>query len=146
MRTLIVSLAAAASALAVAAPAQAQWAPQGHAYGYNNYGHVRSLQARIDNVQRQIKRADARNIISDREADRLKQQARDLENRLRYSARNGLHPREAQNIEQRLARIEQRLFRDARDGRNQWGNNGWSDRDRDGRHDRYEDDRGRDRD
>ena len=35
-----------------------------------------------------------------------------------------------------------------RNGRygNQWGQNGWSDRDRDGRDDRYEDDRGRDHD
>ena len=70
----------------------------------------------------------------------------ELEQRLRQAARNGLHPREAQNIEQRLARIEQRLVRDARDGRNQWGQNGWSDRDRDGRDDRYEDDRGSRRD
>ena len=44
--------AAAASALAVAAPAAAQWAPAppvpyGNAYGYNNWGHMRSLQVRI---------------------------------------------------------------------------------------------------
>ena len=150
MRTLIVSFAAAASALALATPAAAQYyPPQGNAYGYNNYGHVRSLHARIDNVQRRINHADRRNIISEREADRLKNQARDLERRLRQVSRNGLHPQEARNIEYRLARIEQRLFRDARDGRGyQYGHNGYAgwDRDRDGRDDRYEDDRGSRRD
>ena len=46
MRTFLISAAAAVTALAVAAPAAAQWQqPYGNAYGYNNYGHVRSLQA-----------------------------------------------------------------------------------------------------
>ena len=147
MRTLIVSLAVAASALAVATPASAQWyfPSRGNAYGYNNFGHARALQARIDNVQRRISMADRRNIITEREARRLKEQARDLERRLRRVSRNGLHPQEAYNIEMRLARIEQRLFRDAHDGRRwnqQYGQNVWIDRDRDGRHDRWEDDRG----
>ena len=149
MRTLIVSFAAAASALALATPAAAQYyPPQGNAYGYNNnYGSFRSLQVRIDNVQRQISHFDRRNIINDREANRLKDQARDLERRLRAVARHGLNPYEARDIQLRLVRLEQRLHRDANDGR-RWTDNrgGWTDHDRDGRDDRYEDDRGRDRD
>jgi TolA-binding protein len=160
MRTLILSIATAASALAIAAPASAQYYPQpqqqrygapyGNAYGYNNYGQVRRLDARIDQLQREIRRLDARNIISEREADRLRQQSRELEARLRYVSRNGFTPYEANQIERGIARLEQRIRHEAfdRNGRygNQWGQNGWSDRDRDGRDDRYENDRGRDHD
>ena len=167
MRTFILTLATAASALAIASPAAAQYYPQpqapygnqygapyGNAYGYNqgyhHQGHARMLDARIDQLQREIRRLDARNIISEREADRLKQQSRELEARLRYVSRNGFTAQEANNIERGIARLEQRIRRDAfdRNGRygNQWGQNSWSDRDRDGRDDRYEDDRGRDHD
>jgi hypothetical protein len=148
MRTLLISLAAGASALVVASPASAQYypyqpQPQGYAYGYhNNWGSVRSLQVRIDNLQRRIAMLDNRDRITEREARRLRDDARDLERRLQRAARNGLHPNERAGIEVRLARLEQRLFRDARDGRN-WGRDGWNDRDRDGRDDRWEDDRGR---
>jgi hypothetical protein len=151
MRTFLISLAAAASALAVATPASAQYfpVPQGNAYGYqHNYGQVRRLQARIDQIQHQINRLDRRDILSDREARRLRLESRELERRLRIAARNGLHPAERYEIERRLARLEQRLYRDARDG-NRWGHNAYQggyDRDRDGRDDRYEDDRGRDHD
>lgn len=153
MRIFLISLAAAASALAVATPASAQYfpVPQGQAYGYhNNYGQVRRLDARIDAIQRQINRLDRRDILSDREANRLRRDARELERRLHFAARNGLHPAERFEIERRLARLEQRLWRDARDG-NRWGRNdgryyGGYDRDRDGRDDRWERDRRRDRD
>ena len=94
MRTFLITLAAAASALAVATPASAQYfpVPQGNAYGYNNYGQARRLDARIDAIQRQITVLDRRNILSDREARRLRNDSRELERRLRIAARNGLHP------------------------------------------------------
>jgi hypothetical protein len=149
MRKVLISVAAAASALAFAAPAAAQHypaqPPYGNAYGYHNnhYGHFRNLQVRVDQLQRHIVNLDRRNIISEREAYRLREQSRQIEGQLRYSARNGLSPNEARTIEYRLARLEQRIYRDARDG-NRWGyNDNWRDRDRDGRNDRWEDDRGR---
>ena len=151
MRITLISLAAAASALAVATPASAQYfpVPQGNAFGYNNYGQARRLDARIDAIQRQINRLDRRNILSDREARRLRNESRDIERRLHFAARNGLHPQERYDIERRIARLEQRLFRDARDG-HRWGDRdsryGGFDRDRDGRDDRWENDRGRDHD
>ena len=154
MRKFVLSIAAAGAAIAFATPAAAQYypAPQGYGYGYGqnyNYGQVRSLQVRINNLQRRIARLDSRDRISEREARRLRNDARELERRLHFAARNGLHPVEAQRIEFRLARLEQRLFRDARDGR-RWGGydnrGGWIDRDRDGRDDRREDDRGWDHD
>ena len=159
MRKFLISAAVAAASLAVAAPAAAQWAPapqygynygypQGNAYGYNNaYGQTRNLQARIDQVQRQIYNLDRRNILSNREARSLNNEARNLEYRLRRSAQYGLNWNEQRDMQIRIARLEQRVFREARDG-NQWRNgqygynNGYYDRDRDGRDDRYEDDRG----
>jgi hypothetical protein len=162
MRTLILSIATAASALAIGSPASAQYYPQpqpgygapyGNAYGYNNYGQVRALQARIDQLQNQIKRLDKRNILSNREADRLRAESRNLEQRLRYASRNGLNQREMASVQQGIAHLEQRIYREANDrDRRGWNNNGYGqnnqgwDRDRDGRDDRYEDDRGTRRD
>jgi cell division protein FtsB len=156
MRKFVIAAALAASALTAAAPAAAQYyppQPQGYGYGYNNYGQVRRLQVRIDQVQRQIDQLDRRDILSEREARRLRDESRGLENRLRRAARYGLNDRERYDIERGIQRLEYHIQREARDG-NGWRNDrggwsdrdrdrdGWSDRDRDGRDDRYEDDRG----
>ena len=153
MRKFLIAAAMAATALTAAAPAAAQWyppQPQGNAYGYygNNWGQVRRLQARVDMLQRQIRHLDSRDILSEREAAYLRQESRELEQRLRYSARNGLSPRESHAMERRIQRLEVRIQREARDG-NRYGRygyndgrGGWGDRDRDGLNDRYERDRG----
>ena len=148
MRKFVIAAALAASALTAAAPAAAQWyppQPQGYGYGYNNYGQVRLLQARVDNLQRQISRLDSRDILSEREARSLRNESRDLERRLHYAARNGLSGNEAYSIDRRIQRLEYRIQREARDGNRygRWGYNqsGW-DRDRDGLDDRYERDHG----
>ena len=160
MRKFLVSAALMASTVAIAAPAAAQWAPPaygygqqpyGNAYGYNNYGQVRRLQVRIDQIQRQINRLDRRNVLGNREAARLRYESRTIEQRLRYASRNGLNGRERYDVERRIARLESHVYREARDGNRYGGNyaynNGYNyDRDRDGRDDRYEDDRGGDRD
>jgi len=164
MRKVLISLAAAGAALAIATPAAAQYypgqygAPYGNAYGYNNnWGQVRSLQVRINAVERQINQLDRRDRIRDRSADRLRDEANSLERRLRHAARDGLSPWEAQDIQVRIARLEQRVqysmaYRNRGYG-NGYGYNGYNgnnggfyDRDRDGRDDRYEDDQGRDHD
>ena len=170
MRKFLISAALMASTVAVAAPAAAQWAPQpgygqqpyGNAYGYNNYGQVRRLQVRIDQIQRQINRLDSRDVLSEREAARLRYESRILEQRLRHAARYGLNGRERFEIERGIQRLEYRVQREARDG-NRWGNgyngydgrdyrdrwssrDGWRDQDRDGRNDRYENDQGQDHD
>ena len=163
MRKVLISTAAAVSALAFAAPAAAQYYPAPpppgygnydgyNGYGYNNnYGHVRNLQVRIDRLQQRIARFDARDRISEKEARRLRNESREIEQRLRRASRYGLNPQEYASIDYRIRRLESRIYRDARDGHG-WNNNGWgynngyggqwSDRDRDGRNDRYEDDRG----
>jgi predicted RNase H-like nuclease (RuvC/YqgF family) len=146
MRKFVIAAALAATALTAAAPAAAQYypQPQGNAYGYNNWGQVRRLQVRIDQLQRQIRHLDRRNILSEREAARLRNDSREIEQRLRFAARNGLHPRESYAIERRIQRLEIRIHREARDG-NRYGrgyNQYGQDRDRDGLDDRYERDRG----
>ena len=163
MRKLMISLAAAGAALAIATPAAAQYypgqygAPYGNAYGYNNnWGQVRSLQARIDRIEWQINRLDRHDRIPDRSADRLRDEANNIERRLRHAARDGMSPWEAQDIQVRIARLKQRVqYTMARgygrygynNGYNGYGNNGgYYDRDRDGRDDRYENDRGYDHD
>ena len=155
MRKILISAALAASTLVAAAPAGAQYypQPQGYAYGYNNYGQARRLQVRIDQLQYQINQMDRRNILSEREASRLRAESRGLERRLRYAASNGFNGRERYDIERGIQRLEYRIQREARDG-NRYGyrqagygyGEGWSDRDRDGRNDRYENDHGWDHD
>lgn len=165
MRKVLISAAATVSALAFAAPAAAQYYPAPpppqaygnygngyNGYGYNNgYGGVRSLQVRIDNLQRQINRLDRQDRMSERSADRLRAESAGLERRLRAAARYGLNPREANEINLRIARLEERVRHNSVSNRNGYayngyngygGQNGWSDRDRDGRDDRYEDDHG----
>jgi hypothetical protein len=148
MRKFLITAALATATFAAAAPAAAQWAPpHGNAYGYNNQGQVRRLEARVDQIRRQIHQLDRRNILSDREAYRLGEEARDLDRRIDILARNGFSGRDRFDVERRIARLEQRISREVNDGDRRFGrSNGYDngfDRDRDGRDDRYEDDRGR---
>jgi len=120
MRKFVLPLAVVGAALVAATPATAQYypAPQAAPYAYgsgygngytNNWGQVRSLQVRIDNVQRQINRLDRRDVIRGRSADRLMDEANKIERRLHERARGGLNQREAYDIEMRIGRLEQRL-------------------------------------
>ena len=74
-----------------------------------------------------------------------------IERQLRQASYNGLNGYERRNIEIGIARLEQNIRYQANDG-NRWANRnngsyGYAyDRDRDGRDDRYEDDRGHDHD
>jgi hypothetical protein len=124
MRKFLIPLALATSTVALAAPASAQWAsqPRANAYGHNNnYGHARAMQARVDNIQRQITRLAQRRMISRNEYNNLIRDTREIEQRLLRNARDGrgLTRQEASNTERRIARLEQKIARDVRDGR-QW--------------------------
>jgi hypothetical protein len=115
MRRFLISVCAATSVVAFAAPASAQYATPRQGYAHNNYGQVRSLQVRIDAIQRQINRLDQRRILSNREARELRAESRELENRLRFASRNGLTRSERYSIERRIVRLEQRVQREAND-------------------------------
>ena len=156
MRKFVIALAAAGSALAFASPASAQYYPQPqpygqpygyggqgyNGYGYNGFGQVQQLQQRIDALQNRIRFMDRANVIRDHSADRLKDEARDIEKRLRKSSRHGLNPYELNNLQARIARLEQRVqIASSRFGGRYGYNSGYhNDRDRDGRDDRYEND------
>ncbi len=167
MRKFLIAAAVATSALTAAAPAAAQYYPAparqqpyygqgyGNGYGQNNYGLVRAYQVRVDRLQRAIERMDSRDRISEREARALRQEARYLRERVRQVSYDGrVGNRERRELDVRIARLEQRLSYERRDGNGRVNNyggydngyNGYNnpyDRDRDGRDDRYEDDRGR---
>ena len=167
MRKVLLSAIVAASTLMIAAPAAAQLTvtfgnqygydsqyggPYGNAYGYNNnHGQVRALMVRLNHIERQINLLDRRNVLSNREANRLRLQADRIQRQLRAASYNGLNGYEARDINVRIARLEQNVRYQANDG-NAYANRSYGtygnfyDRDRDGRDDRYEDDRGYDHD
>ena len=161
MRKFVIAFATAGAALVVASPAAAQYYPAQpygygngyNGYGYNGFGQVQALQVRIDALQNRIRWMDRANIIRDRSADRLKDEARNIEKQLHRSGRYGLNSYELNNLQVRIARLEQRVqYASARSGRSGYGYNGYAnsgyygDRDRDGRDDRYENDHGYDHD
>ena len=163
MRKFLIPAVVALSALAAASPAAAQYypgqpypgqgAPYGNAYGYHN-NQGRGLEVRLQRIRNDIRQLDRRNVISNREARSLDNEARNLQLRVRQIAWNGINPREGIEVERRINRLQDRIRREANDrngragayGYNQpygaYGYNGYSDRDRDGRNDRYEDDQG----
>ena len=106
MRKVLIFLAAAGSALAMGSPAAAQYFPvqqpygygQGYYQGYNQYGHIRALQDRINRVERNIDRLDRRNVIRERTARNLREEARSVERRLRYASGRGLSPWESNDM------------------------------------------------
>jgi cell division protein FtsB len=130
MRKIILPLLAAGAALAVSAPAAAQYYPApryGVSYGF---GEVRALQVRIDNVERQINRLDRRDRIGDRNADRLRDEANRIEDRLHRAARGGLNRNEARDINYRIQRLEQRVQYSMNDRRWRDRDDRWDRRDR----------------
>jgi hypothetical protein len=152
MRKVLISLAAAGSALALATPATAQYyqqpyyggQPYGYGYGYNNRAQMQrdlqQIRISADNLARtgRLTNREARDLFSDINAAE----------RALYRTNT---PWEARALNDRLARIrhELRRYSDYDYGRRGYGwngyngyNNGYYDRDRDGRDDRYEDDHG----
>ena len=138
----------AGSALAFATPAAAQYYPRRHrnAYGYNWIltwlrPASAALQVRIDNVQRQIRRSIRRDLHARRPARPPPRGSDRIESRLQRRALWPERPR-SERHQRRIARLEQRVQVRSRAATANNYNRAWSDRDHDGRNDRYEDDRG----
>jgi hypothetical protein len=103
---------------------------------------------RIDRVQRQIERFQDRSGLRNRDANRLRKEARRIEDRIQRAQRFGLNPMEANDIQMRIAQLEQQVrYTAGYNGNNGYngynGNNGYS-RDRGGDH--HDGDGRRDRD
>ena len=138
-------------------------------YGQNNWlfnfrdqRYARMMLDRVQRIRHDIRQMGAQRILSRSEVRDLDQEARAVQNRIQRYARAGVSNSEARRIDNRVRRLETRVTREAYDWNRRPGvrrYNAWNydqyqnyyrtggrDRDRDGRADRYEDDRGTRRD
>ena len=131
MRKFLIPIVAAASALTVAAPASAQWAPQVYRYAPYNFGYgysgirfAQAMQARVQRIRADIRMMEMRRVLSPWEARSLDNEARSIQRKVYRSTGNGVQPGEARNIENRIRRLEYRGSREATDGNNRVGRHG----------------------
>lgn len=122
MRKFLIPIVAAASALALAAPASAQWAPPvynynpyNYSYGFSGINFARAMQSRVERIRGDIRAMEVRRILSFREARNLDYEAANLQRRIFRASRNGISPGEARSLENRIFRLERRVAREARD-------------------------------
>jgi hypothetical protein len=124
MRKFLIPIVAAVSAIVVATPASAQWAPPVYRYQPYNYTtfqyrpFAQSMQTRVQRVRNDIRAMQVRHILSWREARSLEQQAANLQARIYRASRNGIQPREARRLENEIRNLEFRVQREATDWNN----------------------------
>jgi len=131
MRKFLIPIAAAASALAVAAPASAQyvqWAPPVYHYNPYNYGtgfsginFARSMADRVQRVRMDIRVMRDRRVLSRGEARSLDNQAERLQRRIFRATRYGINPYEARSLENQIFNLQRRVAREANDWDRQYG-------------------------
>lgn len=131
MRKFLIPIVAAVSALAVAAPASAQyvqWAPPVYQYNPYNYGsgfrltnYVREMQGRVERVRADIRAMQQRHVLSWNEARGLDNQARNLQRRIFMASRNGIGPGEARGLENQIFNLQRRVAREANDWNGRYG-------------------------
>ena len=131
MRKFLIPIAAAASALAVAAPASAQyaqWAPPVYQYNPYNYGNgfsginfARSMADRVQRVRQDIRVMQQRRVLSWNEARNLDMQAQNLQRRIFRAQRGGIRPGEARSLENQIFNLQRRVAREANDWNRQYG-------------------------
>jgi hypothetical protein len=129
MRKFLIPIAAAASALAIAAPASAQyarhWVPPVYNYqpyvygnGWNYHAFANSMQQRVERVRRDIRAMQAQRILSWGEARSLEQQAANIQRHIYNRSRNGIQPNDARVLERQIRNLEMRVQREATDWNN----------------------------
>ncbi len=120
MRKLLIPIIAAASTLAVAAPASAQWAPspnheQHHDHDRDFDSARGAMQTRVERIRTQIRRMREHRMLSWREARSLDNEAQWIQRRIWMASRNGIQPGEERNLERRIHNLEWRVQREAGD-------------------------------
>jgi hypothetical protein len=122
MRKFLIPIVAAASTLALAAPASAQWAPPVYryapynfGYGFNGINFARAMESRVARVRGDIRAMEIRRILSYGEARSLDRQAANLQWRIARASRFGVSPGEARGMENGIRRLEYRVAREASD-------------------------------
>jgi hypothetical protein len=131
MRKFLIPIAAAASALAVAAPATAQyvqWAPPvyqynpyNYGYGFNGINFARSMADRVQRVRMDIRVMRDRRVLSRNEARGLDNQAENLQRRIFRAQRHGISPGEARSLETQIFNLQRRVAREASDWDRRYG-------------------------
>jgi hypothetical protein len=131
MRKFLIPIVAAASALAVAAPASAQyvqWAPPVYQYNPYNYGYnfnginfARSMADRVQRIRHDIRVMQQRRVLSFNEARNLDRQARNLQQRIFRAQRGGIRPGEARSLENQIFNLQRRGAREANDWNRRYG-------------------------
>lgn len=149
MRKILLSMAA-ISALAIGAPAAAQWGGTQQNSGYGNVNA--NLGARIGQLQARIQAGVQSGAISRQEAVSLRQQLRQLRDLERHYGVNGLTGRERSDLQLRIRNLRQQIryaeggqgnYRDRDYDDDDYGVGQRIDRDRDGYDDRDYDRDGR---
>jgi hypothetical protein len=131
MRKFLIPIVAAASAIAVAAPASAQyvqWAPPVYQYNPYNYGYgfsginfARSMADRVQRIRHDIRVMRDRRVLTRYEARSLDNQAENLQRRIFRATRNGIRPGEARSLENQIFNLQRRVAREANDWDRRYG-------------------------
>lgn len=134
MRKFLIPILAAASTVAVAAPATAQyvqWAPPVYQYNPYNYGYgfsyhafANSMQQRVERIRSDIRVMQQRRVLSWGEARGLDNQAARLQRRIFMASRNGIQPGEARRLENQIFNLQRHVAREANDWNNRYGRHG----------------------
>jgi hypothetical protein len=131
MRKFLIPIVAAASSLAMAAPASAQvvqWAPPVYQYNPYNFGYgfnggnfARSMESRVQRVRMDIRVMRDRRVLSRNEARSLDRQAENLQRRIFRATRYGISPGEARSLETQIFNLQRRVAREANDWNRRYG-------------------------
>jgi len=131
MRKFLIPIVAAASTLAMAAPASAQivqWAPPVYqynpynfGYGFNGINFARSMESRVQRIRMDIRVMRDRRVLSRGEARSLDRQGENLQRRIFRATRYGISPGEARSLETQIFNLQRRVAREANDWDRRFG-------------------------
>ena len=131
MRKFLIPIVAAASSLAMAAPASAQvvqWAPPVYQYNPYNYNRgfsgisfARTMMDRVQRVRTDIRVMRDRRVLSRGEARSLDNQAENLQRRIFRATRGGIRAGEARSLENQIFNLQRRVAREANDWNRRYG-------------------------
>ena len=131
MRKFLIPIVAAASSLAMAAPASAQvvqWAPPVYQYNPYNFGNgfsginfARSMESRVQRIRADIRVMRDRRVLSRGEARSLDNQAENLQRRILRATRGGIRAGEARSLENQIFNLQRRVAREANDWNRRYG-------------------------
>jgi hypothetical protein len=115
MRKILISAALlSATAMAAAAPAEAQFRTPVYGYGQARGG---GIERELVDIRQQIRLGFDRGVLSRGEAARLTRDADRIDDRLRRRAWDGLSFREREDLQRRVAELRSRLRFERVDGR-----------------------------